>query len=92
MPRVRRGFASSTRCIIDTARATTRLGSTLRPFRGRRGRDRFVAELGYEVTVVKDATADYSDEEMHAALDINIPNYASAIVSAEEIVASMRAL
>jgi hypothetical protein len=29
---------------------------------------------------------------MHAALDINIPNYASAIVSAEEIVASMRAL
>jgi ureidoacrylate peracid hydrolase len=47
---------------------------------------RFVAELGYEVTVVKDATADYSDEEMHAALDINIPNYASAIVTTNEIV------
>jgi len=31
--------------------------------------------------VVKDATADYSDEMMHAALDINIPNYASAIVT-----------
>jgi ureidoacrylate peracid hydrolase len=30
------------------------------------------------------ANADYSDEEMHAALDINIPNYASAIVSTEE--------
>jgi hypothetical protein len=29
---------------------------------------------------------------MHAAPDINIPNYASAIVSAEEIVASMPAL
>ena len=30
---------------------------------------RFAAELGYDVTVVKDATADYSDEEfMHAAL------------------------
>jgi ureidoacrylate peracid hydrolase len=29
--------------------------------------------------MVKDAAADYSDEEMHAALDINIPNYASAI-------------
>jgi ureidoacrylate peracid hydrolase len=27
---------------------------------------RFAAELGYEVTVVKDATASYSDEEMHA--------------------------
>ena len=47
---------------------------------------RFAAELGYEVTVVKDATADYSDEAMHAALDINIPNYASAIVTTNEIV------
>jgi ureidoacrylate peracid hydrolase len=36
--------------------------------------------------VVKDATADYSDEEMHAALDINIPNYASAVVTTNEIV------
>ena len=42
--------------------------------------------------MVKDATADYSDEEMHAALDINIPNYASAIVSTEEIVTSISAL
>jgi hypothetical protein len=25
--------------------------------------------------MAKDATADYSDEEMHAALDVNIPNY-----------------
>jgi nicotinamidase-related amidase len=47
---------------------------------------RFAAELGYEVTVVKDATADYGDEEMHAALEVNIPNYASAIVTTEEIV------
>ena len=53
---------------------------------------RFAAELGYEVTVVKVATADYSDKEKHAALDINIPNYASAIVSTEEIVASISAL
>ena len=44
------------------------------------------AELGYEVTMVKDATADYSDGEMHAALDVNIPNYASAIVTTNEIV------
>ena len=42
--------------------------------------------------MVKDATADYSDERMHAALDINLPNYASAIVSTEEIVASLLAL
>jgi nicotinamidase-related amidase len=50
---------------------------------------RFAAELGHEVTVVKDATADYSDEAMHAALDINIPNYASAIVTTNEIVDSI---
>jgi ureidoacrylate peracid hydrolase len=50
---------------------------------------RYAAELGYEVIVVKDATADYSDEEMHAALDVNIPNYASAVVSTNEIVASI---
>jgi nicotinamidase-related amidase len=27
---------------------------------------RYAAELGYDVTVVKDATADYSDKEMHS--------------------------
>ena len=42
--------------------------------------------------MVKDATADYSDEEMHAALDVNIPNYASAVVSTNEIVDSISAL
>src|SRR6266481_7086040 len=50
---------------------------------------RFAAELGYEVTMVKDATADYSDVEMQAALDVNIPNYASAIVTANEIVEAL---
>jgi nicotinamidase-related amidase len=52
---------------------------------------RYAAELGYDVTVVKDATADYSDEMMHAALDINMPKYASAIVSTEEIVGEIAA-
>jgi nicotinamidase-related amidase len=47
---------------------------------------RFAVELGYEVTVVKDATADYSDVEMRAALEVNLPNYASAILPASEIV------
>jgi len=50
---------------------------------------RYAAELGYEVTMVKDATASYSDEEMHAALDVKIPNYASAIVTTAEIVDSI---
>ena len=53
---------------------------------------RFAAELGYQVTVVKDATASFSEEQMHAALGINIPNYANAIVSTELIVASIRAV
>jgi ureidoacrylate peracid hydrolase len=39
---------------------------------------RFAAELGYEVT--------------HAALDVNIRYYASAIVGAREIVASISVL
>ena len=39
--------------------------------------------------MVKDATADYSDEEMHASLDVNIPNYASAIVTTDEVVDSI---
>jgi nicotinamidase-related amidase len=47
---------------------------------------RFAAELGYDVTLVKDATADYSDEFMHAALFTNLPNYASAIVTTDEVV------
>ncbi len=50
---------------------------------------RFGAELGYDVTVVKDATASYSDDEMHAALDVNIPNYASAIVTTSELLESI---
>jgi ureidoacrylate peracid hydrolase len=53
---------------------------------------RFAAELGYEVTMAKDATADYSPEEMHAALDVNIPSYASAIVATKEIVESISSL
>jgi ureidoacrylate peracid hydrolase len=46
---------------------------------------RFAAELGCDITMVKDATADLSDEFMHAAF-VNIPSYASAIVTTEEIV------
>ena len=52
---------------------------------------RYAAELGYDVTVVRDATAD-SDEMMHAALDINMPNYASAVVTTKEVVDSISSL
>ena len=47
---------------------------------------RYATELGYDVTVVRDATADYTDEMMHAALDINLPNYASAISTTNEVI------
>ena len=53
---------------------------------------RFAAEFGYEVTMVRDATADYGNEEMHAALDVNIPSYASAIVTTSEIVESLSSI
>ena len=46
---------------------------------------RFAVELGYDVTVVKDATADYAEQFMHAALITNLPNYASAVVTAQEV-------
>jgi nicotinamidase-related amidase len=50
---------------------------------------RYAAELGYEVTMVRDATADYSDNEMQAALDVNIPSYASAIVTTNQIIEAL---
>jgi ureidoacrylate peracid hydrolase len=50
---------------------------------------RFATELGYDVTLVKDATADYSEEFMHAALVTNLPNYANAIVTTSEVVEAL---
>jgi hypothetical protein len=42
--------------------------------------------------VVKDATASLSEEEMHAALDINLRNYVNAIVTTSEIVEAISSL
>ena len=53
---------------------------------------RFAAELGYDVAVVKDAIADLSDEFMHATLDVNIPSYANAIVTTDEIIEAISPL
>jgi nicotinamidase-related amidase len=53
---------------------------------------RFAAEFGYEVTMVRDATTDYGNEELDAALDVNIPSYASAIVTTSEIVESLSSI
>ena len=37
----------------------------------------------------KGLEADYSDEEMHAALEINIPNCAGAMVTTKDVVGSI---
>ena len=49
----------------------------------------FAAELGYHVTLVKDATAAFSAEAMHAAHAINGPTYAHAITTTDELIAEL---
>jgi nicotinamidase-related amidase len=48
---------------------------------------RFGMELGYHVTLVKDATAAFSHDGMHVAHDINGPAYAHAILTTVELLA-----
>ncbi|PMQ04609.1 Peroxyureidoacrylate/ureidoacrylate amidohydrolase RutB [Dyella sp. AD56] len=62
--------------IIIGMRANTCIESTLR----------FAAELGYEVTVIKDAIGSFGLAEMDASLKFNMPAYANAILSTKEIV------
>ncbi|MDC0676098.1 isochorismatase family cysteine hydrolase [Nannocystis radixulma] len=52
---------------------------------------RFASELGYHVTLVKDATAAASDEAMRAAHEINGPTFAHAIVTTQELVTALSA-
>ena len=51
---------------------------------------RFGMELGYHVTLVKDATAAYAWENMHAAHQINGPTYAHAILTTEELLKQLK--
>ncbi|MEU6317269.1 isochorismatase family cysteine hydrolase [Streptomyces sp. NPDC047009] len=46
---------------------------------------RFAMELGYHVTLVRDATAALRPEMMHAAHELNGPAYAHAIVTTDEL-------
>jgi nicotinamidase-related amidase len=52
---------------------------------------RFGQELGYHVTLVKDATAAFSQEAMHAAHEINGPTFAHEILNTDEVVAKLAA-
>ncbi|MET8869671.1 isochorismatase family cysteine hydrolase [Nonomuraea sp. NPDC004580] len=49
---------------------------------------RFAMELGYHVTLVRDATAAFSPEMMHAAHELNGPTFAHAILATDELVAA----
>jgi hypothetical protein len=40
----------------------------------------------------RDATTDFSDEHMHAALGVNLANYVNAIVTTKEVVDSLPSL
>ena len=48
---------------------------------------RFAMELGYHVTLVKDATAAFSMDRMHAAHELNGPTFAHAILTTDELLA-----
>jgi nicotinamidase-related amidase len=47
------------------------------------------AELGYHVTLVRDATAAFSPEAMHAAHEINGPTFAHAILTTDAVIAAL---
>ncbi len=42
-------------------------------------------ELGFHVTLVRDATAAFSKEMMHAAHELNGPTYAHSIMTTREL-------
>jgi nicotinamidase-related amidase len=46
-------------------------------------------ELGYHVTLVRDATAAFSHEMMHAAHELNGPTYAHSILTTAEVIAAL---
>jgi nicotinamidase-related amidase len=65
--------------VVIGLRANTCIESTVRQ----------AVELGYEVTLVRDAVASFNWDEMKAALEVNLPLYASAVVSTEDLLASL---
>jgi nicotinamidase-related amidase len=47
---------------------------------------RFAMELGYHVTLVRDATAAFTREMMHSAHELNGPTYAQSILTATQLI------
>jgi nicotinamidase-related amidase len=46
---------------------------------------RFAQELGYHVTLIRDAIGAFSWDEMTATFDINAPQYAHALHTTDEL-------
>jgi nicotinamidase-related amidase len=65
--------------IVIGMRANTCIESTVR----------FAAELGYEVTLVKDAIGSFGKAEMESSLRYNLPAYANAILTTQELIAQL---
>ena len=51
----------------------------------------FAAELGYDVTLVRDAIGSFGAAEMDASLQFNMPSYVNAIVTTDELVTELPA-
>ena len=50
---------------------------------------RYGMELGYHVTLVKDATSAFSEEAMHVSHAVNAPFYAHAVLTTAELIAQL---
>lgn len=50
---------------------------------------KYAAELGYHVTLVRDATAAFKPEAMHAAHVLNGPTYAHQIATSADVIAAL---
>lgn len=50
---------------------------------------RYAVELGYHVTLVKDATAAFSEDRMHSAHELDGPTFAHAILTTSELLAAL---
>jgi nicotinamidase-related amidase len=48
-------------------------------------------ELGYHITLIRDATAAFGHEGMHAAHEINGPIFAHAILTTNELLSKLPA-
>lgn len=52
---------------------------------------RYGMELGYHVTLVRDATSAFSAEAMHVSHDVNAPMFAHAVLTTAEVLARLAA-